>query len=227
MDKSMKSTNRDGRCLIVNLGDLPGLTALAVQERPERAVIWHPVAGDEAGERRRSAVMEQAAIYAIDEVIEFPLGEVYEVLGAGETNEQFPTVRVDGGLAVGAWSKILVLAAESAVALGCRQIVWPIHLGDGGFEVQAQATELYGVLGHLFDLAGMGEQGLRIEMPFVDLTDVRLIDLAARGDAAIRACWWCVHGVNEPCGGCDGCRRWERGFKDAGITNPWEMASFA
>lgn len=227
MDNGMMSTNRDGRSLIVNLGDLPGLTALAVQERPERCAIWHPRAGDEAEARRQAAVMEQAAIYSIDEVIEFPLGEMNAALKVGKDGETFPTVRVDDDFAVGVWSKLLLLAAESAVGLGCRKLVWPIHLGESGYAVLARATELQGLLGHLFDLAEGTTAGLRLEMPFIDLTDARLIDLAARADAPIRASWWCVHEAKEPCGGCDGCRRWERGFKDAGIGNPWGMASFA
>lgn len=218
--------------MIISTGDLSSLAAVATRDRPERCVLWHPVFANESVPRRRHSVAEQAAIYGIDDLVEFRLAELFHELHGAEKGEAAGVGEMATGVVgrqtmppVGLWSFILMLAGESASAFGCWNILWPIHLGNTSFDAQARVTELQGLIGHIFDLSEP-LQGISIEMPFVDFDDRRIADLAARSDAPLRACWWCVHASPEPCGGCDGCRRWDSAFKAAGVENPWKAKAF-
>jgi len=231
MVNCMTTLNREQRSLIINTGDLASLAAVATRDRPERCVLWHPVFANESAPRSRHSVAEQAAIYGIDDFVEFRLAEMLSELHRAEDGKpgigEWPmdTTGTQTMPPIGLWSFILMLSGESASAYGCRNILWPIHLGSRPFESHARVTELHGLIGHLFDLSE-DLRGISIEMPFVDFDDRRMVDLAARSDAPLRACWWCVHASPEACGGCDGCRRWDSAFKAAGIENPWKAKAF-
>jgi len=218
----MTKPNQDGRTLIIDTGDLPSLTAIAIQDRPERCALWHPVLTDEAAPRRAHTVAEHAAIYAIDDVIEFPIASLYEnpeqltINNPANPEEQLNTTL---------WSILLLAAGWSASQHHCSKIVWPINLGHADFQQQALATELQGIAGHTFDLSDQ-LAGIAIDMPFIDLEDWQLIDLAARTEAPLRACWWCRHDAAEPCTGCNACRRWHNAFKQANIESPWQTPAF-
>lgn len=218
----MTNQNKDGRSLIIDLGDLPGLTALAIQDRPERTVIWHPILTDEAAPRRTHAVAEHTTIYAVDEVIEFPVSSMMEHEDHDISSWLFHTEET---APVELWSILLLSAAWSATARSCSRIIFPIHLGCNTFEEQARATELHELISSIFDLS-QSFHNITIELPFIDLEDWRLIDLAARTEAPLRACWWCLHNSAEPCNGCDSCRRWEKALKQANIESPWQTTVF-
>ena len=218
----MANQNKDGRSLIIDLGDLPGLTALAIQDRPERSVIWHPILDDEAAPRRTHAVTEHATVYAVDEIIEFPVSSMMEHEDRDISGWLFYP---EEPAPVELWSTLLLSAAWSASARSCSRIIFPIHLGNNTFEEQARTTELHELISSIFDLS-QSFQHLSIELPFIDLEDWRLIDLAARTEAPLRACWWCRHDAAEPCGGCDSCRRRQNAFKQAKIESPWQTPAF-
>ena len=65
---------------------------------------------------------------------------------------------------------------------------------------------------------------LVIDLPLVDLTDERLVDLADDGGAPMRAFQPCSASGGStatPCEQCDGCRRWHAAFDAAGVAWPW------
>ncbi len=222
----------DTRSLIIHTGGVEGLTAVACQDRPERCVLWHPHLSDRAQSRRRHAIVEQATIFAIDEIIDFDATDLVAIenqktIDHQDVSEESTILQTttQDRLAIAAWSILLLQAVHDATQLRCKQVVWPIHLGDATLENQIRITEMHTLVSHLTELDESSSE-CRLVMPFIDLSDVQLIDLAARSDVSLRSAWWCSHDTPQPCSGCDGCVRWTQALHESGIPDPWRTSTF-
>ena len=119
---------------------------------------------------------------------------------------------------------MLIRAVLVAVHLGCRRIVWPKTVGPAAGPV-GRAVMRASMVAALADLdAGVpASEQIVIDVPLVDLTDEQLVDLAEDAGAPIRSFRACDGAAANPCGRCDGCRRWLAAFDAAGVPWPWSQ----
>jgi hypothetical protein len=194
--------------LIIDEGDLPALVACALQGRAGRLLVYHPRGSDPASPRRESAARSHAEALDAAEFIAEPCF----------------------GTADDLWRETcaVVGAAAAACAAGCSRVVWPRQVGPDPRPVAhaAERAALVGALAQVGCAPGAPER-LVVELPVVDLTDGQLAELAEELGAPMRAFWPCSGGGGggraggRPCGRCDGCERWSRAFREAGVPWPW------
>lgn len=189
----MTQTDSDAARLVISTGDLPGLVAgVMASEETVRlegvgrggVVLWTPGNGDTGAASgqdlgvRREAVSRHA-----------------KALG----------VRTVSGDACGSASspgdainRLLLDAGTAALGLRCPVVVWPIVLrgprADAlpGVELIADAVNRATLVGRLvsLDAAEAGLPEVRIETPFVDLTDQQVAELACDLGVRFEDCWW-------------------------------------
>ena len=153
--------------LIIMDGGLAGAIACAMEcERGLRVVAWQPPPGGglssggrpsaEAG-RGGALVRQQAELYGAVEVVQ------------GGSGFEGPA---DAGT-------LLLEAARAAAARGALRVVWPRACGESVDEM-FRVTERADLVARLAGLEGEdgAGAGLRLETPFVDLTQEQLLDLA-------------------------------------------------
>ncbi len=120
---------------------------------------------------------------------------------------------------------VLMRAAAAADRLGCSKILWPRQVGPDAERI-GQAVQRANLVADVVQVGAGGTSSRRlvIELPLVDLTDERLVDLAEEGGAPMRAFQPCLDGgatFSHPCEQCDGCRRWRAAFDAVGVVWPW------
>jgi 7-cyano-7-deazaguanine synthase in queuosine biosynthesis len=189
------------RSLLVDFGDLASLAALAM-EADRAAVLIRPAA---------AAAEDHAGSFAA------------EVLAA----PHFATVTAvpDRPLRD---AMLLLDALNQAIALGCPRIIWPRQVGA---DLNRMANEMARVQ-HVTALAQLGSPRRVpvIELPVLDLDDAQLVDLCEDMGAPLnlfRPCDAERSTASEPCGECDGCRRWRNAFDEAHVPWPWALAAAA
>lgn len=95
----------------------------------------------------------------------------------------------------------LIRAAQLAVRKGCDTIVWPVQCAgpmaardDEGLDLDwiARAADKAVLVSRLIavDADAHHKPSIRIETPYLDVTDHQLADLAAEMELPMRACWW-------------------------------------
>lgn len=231
------------------------VSAARTREKDPRPVAWLAPLPMPARQRRREAVERHAELCSLLSVVERPV-EPFERDVAGGMGEALLKDVVTGAAA----TRLLLAAAEDAVRLGLSRIVWPVHLGDGtrgagpagrasGVDRLASVFERALLVGQLasIDLAeSLREEGVRsagkgvaIETPYVDFTDVQMMELALDMDCPVAAesgAWVCERegggskgqGGWPGCGSCDSCVRWRRALRavdPAGDSAPAQAAS--
>ncbi len=179
--------------LVINLGNLAGVTALATLTSPAEVGLWHPRLELTCGPALARSVKRQAEIFGIERIFYAP--PLYHADSPGSLDPQ--------GLAA---SVLLMAAAREALEHGCRRLIWPVQIGPD-YEQVSIALERAQLITHLLELDLDGE-ALLIELPFVELTDAQLGEIALHADAPVQAAWWCEYDRDTPCGGCDACLRW-------------------
>jgi hypothetical protein len=188
--------------LLIDYGDLPSLVAVTLQTRPEEVVIFHPRGSDAAASGREAAARQHK-----------------ERLGARGFVLDESDAQDDGC--------VLWTAAAVAVRQGCPAILWPRQVGPDP-DLIGQAVLRANLVADFVQVGAPGQAArkLVIDLPLVDLTDARLVELAEDGGAPMRAFGPCDSGrAVEPCGKCDGCRRWHEAFDAAGVVWPWATVS--
>jgi hypothetical protein len=121
----------------------------------------------------------------------------------------------------------LLAAGVAGLERGVRRVVWAVQAGgpgtsDGGLSIEgldaaAEACDRATAVAQLLSLDA-GAEGLSIETPFADLTDVQLADLAIETDAPVAAAY-----LGER--GSEAYARWTRAFAAAGVGLPEMLTS--
>lgn len=185
--------DRSDRTLVISDGGLGSLVACAAAHEASAiakadrsgmrpAIAWTAPTATEGGALIVEAVERQASTYGLKAVIQ--LAPVSVLSGA---RARWP------GLAA---STMLIQAAAEAVEQECDRVVWPVHFGgaDGQRDIERIAlavdralliTRIMGI-----DAGEHSRPALRIETPYVDLTDQQIADLALDLDAPVETCWW-------------------------------------
>lgn len=220
--------------LIINDGSVGGLVATwtALWESRSRAdaqlrdVVWIPPGRDDNAVARREAVDRQyelCALAAMSDQLAFRFDASDEQLAGSESVNA-------AGLQETA---MLLSAASEALSFGIRRVVWPVQgpLASGNapdLDRLAEITDRVTTVSELISIDALGG-GISIDVPFADLTDEQLVELAIDLDAPLDACWWCLQepdSAARPCGTCDECARWSRAIKavdPAGIVAARQM----
>lgn len=201
----MATSSSSPRTLLIDDGSLAGLAAVALSERPEHAILWHPVSEAPGASRREEMAREHASIFKVEAFVEA------RVMGCpGE------------GMNI-ADAAMILAAAQAAHERQCRRIVWPLHVGEE-FEGLSRAYEMVLMLCQMIDFALCdGEHDpfeSTLETPFLDLTDSNLVEVASKSHAPLWAARWCEGDRTEPCMKCESCQRWGEAFRAADIALP-------
>ncbi len=210
--------------LLIDYGDLPSLAAVALQSRPDEVMIFHPRGRDAAAGGRETAALGHAEILGAEIILVDLLPEI-DAGGSGGI----------AGTAAAGWETdrdqamddacVLMHVVATADRMACPMILWPRQVGPDADAVGRAVLRANLVVDVVEVGAGPGAVGrLAIDMPLVDLTDHRLVELAEEGGAPMRAFWPCDSGgrpARQPCHACEGCRRWASAFETAGSPWPW------
>ncbi len=197
------------RALVIDDGSLGGLLGVwtasreaALEDQPEPVLLF-PVTGRAREDVRRGLVEQHASMCGIESVI------------------TTPPIGVPLGADAGALDcLVLTHAAMTGASMGTGRIIWPVHLsqleraGESAEELTriANACDRAMLAGALASVDASGD-GVRIELPYADLSDEQIADLARDTMAPVDAAWWC-EGEPGPtgrrCGTCPACRHWAK-----------------
>lgn len=189
----MNSASIDATRLVIHLGDPAGFLAAALSPRPDRTTLWHPVLADRTARPRWQVVSQQAEAGGFAGLIEAPMPDL-----TADRLSRSPVL---------ASSMLLLAAALTVPVEEPLEIVWPVSVGPG-FGAVGRAVEHLLLVRHLLDV-NEPDHRVRIETPFLELTEVELAELAAAADVDLRDAWPCGEDRREPCTVCNGCRRWQ------------------
>jgi len=89
----------------------------------------------------------------------------------------------------------LTKACYAAAMLGCDRVIWPAHACVGeslDLDRIAQIADRSVLVARLVALDALAHRmpGIRIETPYVDLTDAQMADLFIDAELSASACWW-------------------------------------
>ncbi|HWB21171.1 MAG TPA: hypothetical protein VG711_12805 [Phycisphaerales bacterium] len=213
--------------ILMHGGDLASLVCLAMESEPADFVLWHVIGSDAGAAMRREVVERHAGRFGVREVCAVPTA-VMETLPKMARKEDLETQH-------------LVAAALLARELRSIRLVYPRQIGLE-FPTVAQAIDAAQRVAKAVNEMGNApwqgapiartlksfsdvstdkpsSQGLEIDLPVADLTDSRLVELAAEIVDDLDF-WPCVSAGPGTCGECQGCRRWLPALAaiDAGIT---------
>ncbi len=68
---------------------------------------------------------------------------------------------------------------------------------------------------------GLKNRNIRILTPLIHKTKAQIIKLGQALSAPYELSWSCYRGGKKPCGRCDSCRLRAKGFREAGVKDPW------
>ncbi len=205
--------------LLIDYGDFPSLVAATILSRPDEAVLLHPRGHDGGAAGREAAAMRHGEVldiggFLVDGIPDFDAATV----AGGSMYDPQRIEALDDAC-------VLMRAAAAADRLGCSKILWPRQVGPDADRI-GQAVQRANLVADVVQVGagGTASRRLVIDLPLVDLTDQRLVDLADEGGAPMRAFQPCREGggtIAPPCEQCDGCRRWRAAFDAAGVAWPW------
>lgn len=172
------------RSLVIANGGFLSLLALAMAREAvtaaggtgERPIAYLPaLCGPTAGLKRAAAV-RQADLFDA-ELVEAPVpSQAASAVGEAQT-------------------RLLLAAAYAATSRNAAMVLWPVRAGvadDVDVTQASQAVDRALLLTRLvaIDADEHHQPGIRIETPFVDLSDRQVADLALDLDLPVRECWW-------------------------------------
>ena len=205
--------------MLIDYGDFPSLVAATILTRPDEAVILHPRGHDAGAAGREAAAMQHGEVLDVGGFLVDGIPEVdAEPVGGGSMTDPRRIEALDDAC-------VLMRAAAAADRLGCSKILWPRQEGPDADRI-GQAVQRANLVADVVQIGagGTSARRLEIDLPLVDLTYQRLVDLADEGGAPMRAFQPCSAGggsTTAPCERCDGCRRWRAAFDAAGVAWPW------
>ena len=68
--------------------------------------------------------------------------------------------------------------------------------------------------------SGVEGEGIKIFTPLISKGKAEIIKLGNKLKVPFKLTWSCYRGKEKPCGICDSCHLWERGFRQAGLDDP-------
>lgn len=220
--------NQSPRTVIVSDGGLASLVACAVAKetaaldgRSTAGISVLPMPGLENVSSSLRAIQEKAARIQA-EVFGFELWDplspsAHGPLGSIQLREQE--------------TLCLLAAAQLAARKECDVVVWPVQccgpLGnreDEGLDLNwiARAADKSVLVSRLVavDADAHRKPGIRIDTPYLDVTDHQLADLAAEMELPMRACWWWSISRREGDLAVAERERWLRALAFVGWTAP-------
>lgn len=187
----------NGPAVLIDDGGVASLTVCCLANEPSRLTPITFSSGGPGSKSRTDAVKRRADL----------LGLASPIIRPARATEQ-PSTPNDPPSETTA---LLLDAGREALHLGINRVIWPIHLGIDldTMERELDRARLVERLLNLDAPASAGSEAIRIETPFLDLSDEQIATLAADLDAPLDAAWWCQKDGPAPCGRCGSCRRWE------------------
>lgn len=185
-----------GRTLIIANGGLLSLIAMAAAREAvlagaardaRRPVVMTPALEGPTAPARRNAVARQADLYDL-ELLDAPVpGQAVGGSQAGPASAQ-PLVGESQ-------SRLLMHAAYAAASRGLMSVVWPVRAGQGeaiDLEQAAKACDRAVLIARIagLDADEHGVASIRVQTPFLDLTDRQIADLALDLAVPANECWW-------------------------------------
>lgn len=186
------------KTLILSDGGLSSLVACAVAKETA-AIDGRPHAGtcvmpfwllsastSQARAAREKAARAQAEVFGYELWEPLPLG-ASDLPGALDIREHE--------------TLSLVAAVQLAARKGCDSVLWPVQCAgpmndreDEGLDLDwiARAADKAVLVSRLVavDADAHHKPGIKIETPYLDVTDHQLADLAAEMELPMRTCWW-------------------------------------
>jgi 7-cyano-7-deazaguanine synthase len=68
--------------------------------------------------------------------------------------------------------------------------------------------------------SGIEKRKIQIKTPLIGKKKAEIVRLGAKLGVPFRLTWSCYRGLSKPCGACDSCYYREKGFQEAGMTDP-------
>lgn len=165
---------------------------------------------------RRAAVKRQVEATGAKRVVELLLPEGADRLLVNEPTTDAAARRI--------LSHLLLDGCLEALRLDVAEVIWPVHSRAASeaelrVEVIADACDRSLLIGQLATLdaprTGPGSNGVRLETPYADLTDLQLAELLVDLGAPVTAAWWCEGNGDRQCASCATCLRWAATLKKA------------
>lgn len=115
----------------------------------------------------------------------------------------------------------LSIAASYAEAIGAGTIFIGAHSEDssGYPDCRTEYLEAFDRVLKIGTKRGL-ENRLKLEFPLIKMGKGGIIKLGRRLGVPFRWTWSCYKGGSVPCGKCDSCILREKGFNDAGMSDP-------
>jgi len=171
------------RTLVIANGGFLSLLALAMAREAvtaagggERPIAYLPSLTGPAASPKRAAAVRQADLFDA-ELVDAPVpSQAASAVGEAQT-------------------RLLLAAAYAAVARHAAVVVWPVRAGMGDdvdVPHAARAADRALLITRLVALDADEHHlpSIRIEAPFIDLSDRQVADLALDLDLPVRECWW-------------------------------------
>lgn len=171
------------RTLVIANGGFLSLLALAMAREAvtaagggPRPIAYLPSLAGPTASIKKAAAIRQADLFDA-ELVEAPVAsQAASAVGEAQT-------------------RLLLAAACAAVARQASMVVWPVRAGAGD-EVDVPRASLAADRALLItrlvalDAEEHHVPSIRVEAPFIDLTDRQVADLALDLDLPVRECWW-------------------------------------
>lgn len=164
------------RLLVISDAGLPALVASLLWPEAHEVTLWVPPLGSPVADAP-GAVLSDRHLRAAEAQADL-LGLAGVERGDDARVGSEPTV-----------SRLLLLACEHAVRLGCQTVAWPTVCGED-LAALANAADRARLITRLTALESPDYGWVGVRTPLADLTDLEVAQLAVDLDAPLETLWW-------------------------------------
>ena len=142
-------------------------------------------------------------------------------LPSGRTPEEIKTSGIPSTYVPARNSIFLSIAASYAEAIGADKIFIGAHSEDssGYPDCRKEYLEAFDRVIKTGTKRGL-EGDLSLEFPLINMAKRDIVKLGNSLGVPFQYTWSCYEGGRPPCGRCDSCILREKGFREAGVTDP-------